>query len=449
MDTDTIPVAPKCLPGLGHILPLATRRTEFLGELANYGGLVRIGMGGTPGYVLTDPDLVWRVLVSESTNYVRGRMFDKMIEVLGNGLTAASGKAHREMRRLVQPNFHHERVGAYAEIMTRAARELADSWQAGEVIRVDHAMNDYAARVVNRVLFASEVGKGAAQAIQHHLPLVMKGMLTRTLFSGSWENWPLPANIKFRDSIAEMDRQIDDVINAYRDRGIRHDDMLTNLLDIRDDNGEPMTDQWVHDQAITMAVGGIETTGATLSWCLYHLGADPELEKQFHTELDDVLGGREPELADLPKLAYTNRFLLEVLRKHAIAIYMRRTVDETRLGPYVLPKDAEVVLSPYALHHNPRWFPNPHDFDPDRWRDDAIRKLPRGAYIPFSAGGHKCIADNFAMQEIVLGLATIGQQWRLRAIPGQKVKEITTGATRPNKLPMRLEARHPARTAAA
>ena len=449
MSSIPIPVAPKSLPVLGHALPLALRRTGFLGELAACGGLVRIGMAGSPGYVLTDPDLVWRVLVTESQNYARGRMFDKMIEVLGNGLTAASGKAHREMRRLMQPSFHHERVASYAKVMTKAARELSDAWTHGEVIRVDHAMNDYTARVVNGILFTSGAGSRAAKAIQERLPLVMKGMLTRTLFPGAWERWPLPGNIRFRRSIETMDREIDAVIDTYRAGGLDFDDMLSRFLSTRDTEGNLVSDQWIHDQAITVAVGGIETTGAALAWCMHHLGQNPDMERQFHAELDGVLHGRDPEYSDVAKLPYTTRFVMEVLRKHAIAIYMRRTVEETRLGDHLLPKGAEIIVSPYALHHNPRWFPNPQAFDPDRWLDDLARRLPKGAYIPFSAGAHKCIADNLAMLEVTLGLATIGSRWRLRPVRGHKVKEVTTGATRPNKLPMMLEKRDRVRHVAA
>lgn len=438
MESIPVPEAPGALPLLGHAIPLALRRTDFLGELAEHGGLVRIRMAGTPGYVLTDPDLVWRVLVSESGHYGRGRMFDKMIDVLGNGLTAVSGKAHREIRRLVQPGFHHERVASYTAAMTRIAAEVADSWRAGEVIRADHAMNDYTARVINGVLFASDLGRGAGQAIERRLPLVMKGMLSRTLFPGAWERWPLPANTRFRRSIEEMDREIDTVIRAYRENDLQLNDMLSHFLSIRDAQGEPMSDQWIHDQTITVAVGGIETTGATLAWCLHHLGANPAMEQRFHAELDEVLAGRDPEFADLPRLAYTGRFVTEVLRKHAIAIYMRRTLEPTRLGPYELPEGAEIIVSPYALHHNPRWFPEPRRFDPDRWSGDRAKALPRGAFIPFSAGAHKCVADSFAMMEVTLALATIGNRWSLRPVAGHRVKEVTTGATRPDKLPMRV-----------
>jgi cytochrome P450 len=437
----SVPEAPGGLPLIGHAVPLAGRRTEFLAGLAEIGPLVRINMAGMPAYVPTDPDLVWRVLVSESKNYVRGLMFQKMIPVLGNGLATISGKEHHDTRRILQPAFHHQQVASYAEIMTSTAAEVAGRWREGEQVRVDQAMNELTAQVVNNILFASDHGIAAADAIQRRLPEVMKGMLTRTLIPGPWQKLPLPANIRYERALKTMHSSIDDAIAAYRAEGLEQDDMLSTFLALRDDDGEPMSDQWIHDQVITVAVGGIETTSAALAWCLHQIAAHPEMEQRVHAELDEVLGGRTPEYADLTKLTYTGKIVLEVLRMHAIAVYMRRTIDVTQLGDFELPAGAEIIISPYALHRNPRWFPNPGVFDPERWGSEQTRSLPRGAYIPFSAGSSKCIADNFAVLEVTLALAVICSRWRLSSVPGHTVKEITTGATRPDKLVMVPHAR--------
>ena len=441
--TKTVPDAPGYRPLIGHAVPLAGRRTQFLASLADYGDLVRIGMANVPAYVPTAPDLVWDVLVTDSKSYVRGRMFDKMTDVLGYGLATTSGKVHHEIRRMLQPTFHHQKVASYATIMTQVAEAVADEWPAGQPFRVDQAMNDLTARVVNGILFASDLGAAAADAIGHRLPVVMRGMLTRTLIPGPWQRLPLPANKRYSHALDEMHNSIDQAIAAYHESGHELDDMLSTMLALRDDDGNPMTDKWIHDQVITMAVGGIETTSAALSWCLHHIGTKPEVEEQVFAEVDSVLGGRAPEFADLPKLEYTGRLVLEVLRLHAIAVYMRRTLAETRLGDYVLPAGAEIIISPYALHRNPRWYPDPDRFDPDRWLTDQAKSLPKGAYIPFSAGGSKCIADNFAILEITIAIAAICNRWRLRPQPGSIVKEITTGATRPDCLMMTAERRTP------
>jgi cytochrome P450 len=139
--TKTIPDAPGHLPLIGHAGPLARRRTEFLASLASHGDLVRIGMANLPAYVPTSPDLVWQVLVSDAKSYARGRMFDKMTDVLGYGLATSSGKQHHEIRRMLQPAFHHQKVASYATIMTKVAEQIAGDWPSGQPFRVDQAMN--------------------------------------------------------------------------------------------------------------------------------------------------------------------------------------------------------------------------------------------------------------------------------------------------------------------
>jgi cytochrome P450 len=439
--TTTVPDAPGYLPLIGHALPLAGRRTQFLESLASHGDLVRIGMANLPAYVPTAPDLIWQVLVTDAKSYARGRMFDKMTDVLGYGLATSSGKEHHEIRRMLQPTFHHHKVASYATIMTNVAQQVASEWQPGQPFRVDAAMNDLTARVVNGILFASDLGAAAADAIQQRLPVVMAGMLTRTLIPGPWQRLPLPANKRYHQALDDMHHSIDQAITAYRASEPELDDMLSTMLALRDDNGNPMTDQWIHDQVITVAVGGIETTSAALSWALHHIGTKPQIEERVLAEIDSVLSGRAPEFADLTKLEYTGHLVLEVLRLHAIAVYMRRNLGPTTLGDYELPAGAEIIISPYALHKNPRWYPHPGRFDPDRWATDQTKNLPKGAYIPFSAGASKCIADNFAILEITMALAAICTRWRLRPQPGTTVKEITTGATRPDRLTMIAERR--------
>ncbi|WP_331751441.1 cytochrome P450 (plasmid) [Streptomyces globisporus] len=438
-----IPTAANRLPLIGHGVQLARRRTEFLASLTEVGEIVEINMAGMPAYVLTDPDLVWRVLVSESHNYLRGRMFDKMTEVLGDGLATISGEAHRDTRRILQSTFHKRQIAAYGPVMSSIAADVAESWRAGQVIEIDDAMNDLTARVVNGILFSSDLGAAAADAIQRRLPVVMRGMLTRTLIPGAWQLLPLPANIRYRRSIEQMDSAIDAAIAAYRSSGADYSDMLTTLLSLKDETGNPMSDQWIHDQVITVAVGGIETTSAALSWCLRYIGTRPDLEQELHEELDAVLGDRPVELGHVMALKFLGRVVQEVLRMHAVAVFMRRTIGPTQLGSYKLPASAEIIVSPYTMHRSARWFPEHGRFDPDRWLRSETQNLPKGAFIPFSAGHTKCIADNFAVLEITLALAEICRRWRLRPVPGQAVREVTTGATRPNRLTMRPELRSP------
>src|SRR5260370_36666741 len=144
--------------------------------------------------------------------------------------------------------------------MQYVARANAARGQRGSPFVDAPAMNDRTARVVNGILLASDLGAAAADAIRQRLPVVMRGMRTRTLIPGGWQRLPLPANKRYQKAIEEMDNSIDQAIAAYRESGHELDDMLSTMLALRDDERNPMTDKWIHDQVITVAVGGLQTT---------------------------------------------------------------------------------------------------------------------------------------------------------------------------------------------
>jgi cytochrome P450 len=215
------------------------------------------------------------------------------------------------------------------------------------------------------------------------------------------------------------------------------------LLLARDaETGESMSDQQVYDEVVTLLTGGTDTIGLALGWFFHELGRHPEIERRFHAEIDEVLGGATPTIDDLPKLGYTRQILNEVLRAYPIWLLIRRTNAEVDLGGVRLPAGTEVVYSPHALHHDPRNFADPDRFDPDRWAPDRVGEIPKGAYVPFGAGVRQCIGNTFAQAEITLVAATIAARWRLVPVPGRPVRMKVTGAAYPSRLPMTAEPRH-------
>ncbi|MBV8933652.1 MAG: cytochrome P450, partial [Kutzneria sp.] len=214
------------------------------------------------------------------------------------------------------------------------------------------------------------------------------------------------------------------------------------LLLARDaDTGEGMSDQQVYDEVVTLLTGGIEPGGLALSWFFHEVARDRRIEQRLHAEVDEVLSGREVTADDVPKLVYTRQIAHEVLRCYPIWLLMRRTCAEVELGGVRLPPGTEVTLSPHALHHDPRTFPDPDRFDPDRFTPDRISALPKGAYVPFSAGVHQCIGNVFALTEITVAAATLAARWRLVPVAGKPVHQKVTGAAYPSQLPMTVEPR--------
>jgi cytochrome P450 len=199
-------------------------------------------------------------------------------------------------------------------------------------------------------------------------------------------------------------------------------DLLSMLLAAQDEDGGGMTDQQIRDEALTIFVAGHETTAVAITWAWYLLSQNTEVEARFHAELDQVLDGRRPSLEDLPRLRYTSSVFAETLRLYPPAWGIgRRALADVEMGGYAIPAGSIVAVSPWVVHRDPRWFPEPEKFSPERWLlEDAGR--PKFAYFPFGGGARVCIGERFAVAEGALLLATLGQRWRFRLEPGHRVE---------------------------
>ncbi|MFD5436666.1 cytochrome P450 [Kitasatospora sp. NPDC127067] len=440
------PVAPGRLPLIGHALALWRRPLEFLDSLTAYDPIVATHLGPKPSYVLTGPDLVHRVLVTEAANYAKGRSFDKLRPYLGNGLATSEGAFHLRQRRLVQPAFHHQQIAHYVDTMARLAAERADSWRPGQVVDVTRQMLELSLAIVTSTLFSTSLDASAAAEIRHAMPVVLHGMYTRVLDpTNLWHRLPTPGNRRLADAHDRLRRAIDHLIHADRadraDRASGRPDLLSMLLQARDaDSGEAMTDRQLHDELITLLVAGTETAAGGLAWLFHELGRHPHLDRRLHQELHDhaVL----PLTADqLPRLGHTRRVVDEALRmRNPGGITIRRAITDVELGGYRFREGTEFIFSALVLHRNPRHFPHPLRFDPDRWLPDRP-PAPRGAFVPFGAGHHLCIGESFARTEMLTVAATVASRWRLTPAPGARVRGVMTSTNHPDNLLMTVEPR--------
>lgn len=438
----TSTVAPGRWPLLGHTPSLLRQRFSFTSSLRDYGDLVKIYLGPMPAYVATTPELVHEVLVTQANKFEQGILFDRFRPHLGNGVAMSNGAFHVRQRRLLQPAFHRERIARYASTMVDAASGAAAAWHADQVVEVYQAMQQLAVTVLGRTLFPTELGAAAIAEAQRSVPILVKQVMVRALSPGFLSALPIPGNRAFDAAIARFRTAVTEVITAARADGGDHGDLLSMLLRAKDaDTGESMSDQQVYDEVVTILTGGTDTVGLALGWLFHEVGRHPDVERRFHAEVDEVLRGGVPTVDDLPKLGYTRQIVNEVLRVYPIWLLMRRTNADVELGGTHLPAGTEIVYSPQALHHDPRNFPDPHRFDPDRWAPDRVAEIPKGAYVPFGAGGRQCIGNTFAQTEVALVAATIAARWRLVPVPGKPVGMKVTGAAYPRQLPMTVEPR--------
>jgi cytochrome P450 len=222
-------------------------------------------------------------------------------------------------------------------------------------------------------------------------------------------------------AVESIDQILYRIIAARRASGEVKDDLLGTLLAAQDDEGAGMTDQQLRDEAVTLFLAGHETTALALSHTLYALSKYPDVARRVHEELTRVVGDRRPDASDVKKLEYTGWVLKESMRLFPPAWTTgRETTEDVEIGGYHVPKGAQLLFSQWVVHRDPRWFPNPEAFDPERWKDEA--SLPRYAYFPFGGGPRTCIGNHFAMMEATLLLALVVQRYRLDLLPGERLE---------------------------
>ncbi|MFF1613803.1 cytochrome P450 [Amycolatopsis sp. NPDC058278] len=433
-----VPVAPGRRILLGHTPSMLRQRVGFTSSLRAHGDIVRLFLGPLETYFLTSPELVNHVLVAQGSSFSKGIIFDRFRPFMGNGLVMSEGAFHLRQRRLMQPAFHGARLSVYADTMVRVAGELTGSWRAGEVRRLDADMQWLGITVVGETLFATELGRRAVAEARRSIPVVLKAGMIRALSPRLFEHVPvIPANRRFDRAVARLRRIVQEVITGWRATGEDHGDLLSMLMLARDSGtGEGMTDDQVYDEVITLLTAGSETSAVALTWLFHELARHPEVGRRVRAEVDEVLAGRAATFGDVAKLAYLRRVVSEVLRMYPIWILMRRALRDVELGGVRLPAGTEVMFSPYSLHFDPRFHEDPERFDPDRWLPERAARIPKGAYVPFGAGGRQCIGQAFAHTEITLVAASVLAGWELFPVPGVPVRTTVTSAAYPDRMPM-------------
>ena len=452
MATSKLPPGPKGLPIIGNTIAYARDPVGYLyGMTGRYGDVIYYKVGPTGVYFLNSPEYVRDVLVTQSRKFVKGPWTGWLRPMLGSGLLTSDGEFHLRQRRMAQPAFHRNRIAAFGDVMTGVASRTSDRWQDGALIDANHEMMSLTLNVVAQTLFSGDV-ETETEEIGEALTAFLEWWFLFTLPGASIiQKLPLPINKRYERSKARIDSTIYRLIREHREGKGDPNDLLSMLLRAQDTEGDGgrMTDQQLRDEAVTIVLAGHETTANALTWTWYLLSQYPEVERELHRELDDVLDGRTPTLEDLPKLRYTEMVFAESLRLYPPAWSVDRIALESyQAGEYTVPQGAVVVLSQYTMHRDPRYFPNPSRFDPLRWTPEEKAKRPKYSYFPFGGGNRLCIGEQFAWMEGVLILATLARHWKLRLAPGQTVRTQPLVTLRPRHgIRMILERRSTARQA--
>jgi len=404
---------------------MRTEPLKILLELLPHGDLSYFRLGPISVYVPNSPELVRDVLITHAKSYRKvERILRALRQIDGNGLALSEGDFWRRQRRMMQPLFAQKRMAGYAQSMVALIRAEAERWPLGTPVDIAALMTQLTLKIIGKTMFGIDLDAEQASSLGAAVYTLSESLTREAGSLVQIPGWiPTPGNRRKQRAIDTLDRFIRAAIRERRATREDKGDLLSMLLLALDDEGDQsgMTDEQARDEAVTMFNAGHDSTAAGLAWTWVAATEPTDVQARLAAEAQQVLGSRAATFEDLPRLAYTARVVQETLRRDppVWAIFAREAIHNTELGGYVIPRGAWVYIFPYLLHHNPKFFPNPETFDPDRFSPERKEQIPQHAYLPFGAGPHVCIGNQFALMEMTLIVATVMQGWTVERAPQQ------------------------------
>ena len=363
-------------------------------------------------WVLSHPDHVRHVLVDGHANFTKGIGIERVAILLGNGLMTSEGETWRAQRKMVQPSFHRRIIATWMPHLHAANAALAAKWEAaaraGRPVNVTQDMSEVTLDVVLRALFGDDLDRLRTSTGENPFALLAEDT---------------DRNLAFAYKFRQLGKLILADVARRRRENVRHNDIVSLLLDARDrQSGEPMGERALIDEIMTLIIAGHETTASALNWFWYLLGEAPGVATRLHAEIDGT-GFASPAYDDLAQLPFTRRALDETLRLYPPGwLLTRRAIAREDFGGYALPAGTDILISPYLVQRHPAFWSAPDRFDPDRFTADETRGRNRFVYLPFGLGPRACIGEHLALVEMHTHVAMLARRFELQLVPGQKVE---------------------------
>jgi cytochrome P450 len=440
------PSGPKGPFLLGALPAFRADQAGFLAENARtYGDIAFFRFVGLPTYQVSHPDDVRKVLVDPEGIFTKGDILEGFRPLVGKGILLSEGDAHKKKRRMMQPAFHHGRVRGYGAVMVEETARFCETLASDTELDLAEEMNRLTLAIAARTLFGSGITARESDDIAFALKAFAHWYHQSTHPLGRLlQLFPTEATVRFRDGKRRLTKVVNRLIAERRKSG-EGDDILSMLVFAKDEEGEGarFTDEEIHDEAVTLLVAGHETTGATLAWAFHLLARNPEAYERLHREVDEALGDRLPTVDDLPKLAYAEGVFAEALRLYPSALTLpRQAKADVELAGYTVPKGSIVLCAAHCTHRDPRFYPEPDAFRPERWIETPRKERVKLSFFPFGGGARTCIGEAFAWMEGTLVLALLASRFHARERPGLEVVPEALFTQRPKGgLPMTLERR--------
>ncbi|MFF2654978.1 cytochrome P450 [Streptomyces sp. NPDC058045] len=430
--------AARLLPAIGRD-PL----NAALGLYRRYGDLVRVPL--LPRHTLflmCHPAHAEHVLVSRQDNYRKAATYRPLRVFLGDGLVTSEGELWERQRRLIQPLFSHRTVSGFLPGMTAQVRGTLDGWDRlpdGSLVHVSETMSLLTLNIVGEALFGADlrgVGERVSSAVTGMQDFAVTAMRNPLLLPAPRLGLrTTPGYRTWRGTVEAIDTVVERLSaerRAHRGPARERPDLLDALLAARYEDGSAIDDAQLRDEIVTFLMAGHETSATVLTWTCYLLGAHPAARRRLEQEVDEVLGGREPELADMDRLVWTKAVISEAMRLYPPFWTLERdAMEDDEIDGVPVPAGSTIAVPPYLVHRHPAAWDNPEGFDPSRFLPGAGQGRPKHAFIPFGGGRRGCVGNVFALLETVSAVAMLAQRFRLDLVPGGVPRVQPTVTLRP------------------
>lgn len=431
-------------PFIGNALQFKSNAGDFFGQLVGYTNefrnspLLKIWVGPVPFLVLYHAETIETVL-NNPIHMDKAYVYNFLHPWLGTGLLTSTGDKWRRRRKMLTPTFHFSILTEFLEVMNEQAEVLIEKLEkhAGKgpfncfnhitLCALDiicetamgkkiYAQSNYDSDYVRCVYRMSDI-----ITRRQRMPWYWPDIVYKYFGEGREHNRSLKILHSFTESVIH---ERSDHLNyiesdSESDQGMKkRKAFLDMLLKATDENGKNLTNKDIQEEVDTFMFEGHDTTAAAMNWAVHLLGTHPEVQRKAQQELFEVFGESERPVntEDLKKLRYLECVIKEALRLFpSVPFFARAICEDTKINGYRVPKGANAIIVTYALHRDPRYFPEPEEFRPERFMpENTIGRHPY-AYIPFSAGLRNCIGQRFAIMEEKVILASILRSFNIVA----------------------------------
>jgi len=416
---------------LGDMPEFANNRLAYLQMIAaQYSPIVMVRFGPVKQVVITSPELAQQVLQTNHRNYMKEQFFMQFTRLAltsGDNLFTSDGDYWLKQRRIMQPMFHRKQIAHFGAVVTAETTAMLNTWaqlaEAGQPFDLSEALMQLTIQIIGRTMLSVDIHR-EQQALHAAYALVSTDIVDRSANPLTLPLWvPTPANRRFTQALTTIHTALRQIIQRRQAGDEAQPDLLDMLLAARyEESGGQLSTAQLLDELFGIVSAGHETTSMALMWAFYLLARHPEIEAKLHAEVDRVLAGRLPTVADLEQLVYTRMVIQETLRLYPPAyVTTRQAVNADTLNGYPIPGGTKLMVNIYGLHHHAAYWHEPERFLPERFAPDQEEALTKFAYLPFGAGPRKCIGEGLAMMEAQLILAAIAQRYRLQLVPDRAV----------------------------